>query len=281
MVAPVHLLITGAAGRMGRCLLELASEQKHLRVVAALERPGSRAIGMDTGLLIGRNKSGVIICDDLRGVDVSAIDVAVDFTRPQVTHALAKFCRKAGCAMVVGTTGLDAKQSAYLRKSGQFLPLLWTANFSVGVYLLQKLALTAATMLGKDADIEIIEAHHRYKVDAPSGTALQLGQALAYAQGRDLQEDAVHGRKGRTGTRPAGSIGFHAVRGGDMAGEHHILFAMDGQQVKITHRAFSRTAFATGALQAAAWLAGKPPGLYSMDDLMQAKDELGRKRRKR
>ncbi|MNF99362.1 4-hydroxy-tetrahydrodipicolinate reductase [compost metagenome] len=192
----------------------------------------------------------------------------IDFTLPEVMLKNLAFCRKAGKAMVIGTTGLDAAQKQLLAEAGKDIPIVFAANFSVGVNLSLKLLDMAARVLGDDADIEIIEAHHRHKIDAPSGTALRMGEVIAEALDRDLQKVAVYGREGHTGVRERETIGFATVRGGDVVGDHTVLFACEGERLEITHKASSRMTFAKGAVRAALWLDGREPGLYDMQDVL-------------
>ena len=194
--------------------------------------------------------------------------VLIDFTLPEVMLKNLAFCRKAGKAMVIGTTGLDAAQKQVLAEAGKDIPIVFAANFSVGVNLSLKLLDMAARVLGDDADIEIIEAHHRHKIDAPSGTALRMGEVIADALGRDLQKVAVYGREGHTGARERETIGFATVRGGDVVGDHTVLFACEGERLEVTHKASSRMTFAKGAVRAALWLDGREPGLYDMQDVL-------------
>jgi len=192
----------------------------------------------------------------------------IDFTLPEVMLKNLAICRKNGKAMVIGTTGLDAAQKQLLADAGKDIPIVFAANFSVGVNLSLKLLDLTARVLGDDADIEIIEAHHRHKIDAPSGTALRMGEVIADALGRDLQEVAVYGREGHTGARERDTIGFATVRGGDVVGDHTVLFATEGERLEITHKASSRMTFAKGAVRAALWLDGREPGLYDMQDVL-------------
>ncbi|MNC40930.1 4-hydroxy-tetrahydrodipicolinate reductase [compost metagenome] len=211
---------------------------------------------------------GVPISDDLSKV-VDEFDVLIDFTHPSVTLKNLAFCRKAGKAMVIGTTGFTPEEKQQLAEAGKEIPIVFAANFSVGVNLCLKLLDTAARVLGDDVDIEILEAHHRHKVDAPSGTALRMGEVVAQALGRNLQEVAVYGREGQTGARERQTIGFATVRAGDVVGDHTVLFAAEGERVEITHKASSRMTFAKGAVRAALWLDGRVPGLYDMQDVLE------------
>ncbi len=264
----VRVGITGAAGRMGRTLIEaLAQSGDALVLGAALERPGSSLLGADSGELAGLGANGVPVVADLQSV-LGGIDVLIDFTVPEATLAHLDQCVAAGVALVIGTTGFTAEQQARLESAAGTVALCKASNFSTGVNVCFKLLELAARVLGEDSDIEIYEAHHRHKIDAPSGTALSMGEVVADALGRELREVAVYGREGQTGARERDTIGFATVRGGDIVGDHTVTFAAEGERVEITHKASSRMAFARGALRAANWLAGKPPGLYDMQDVL-------------
>lgn len=217
--------------------------------------------------LASLGRIGVPLSGNLDAV-ADEFDVLIDFTLPEVMLKNLAFCRKAGKAMVIGTTGLDAAQKQLLAEAGKEIPIVFAANFSVGVNLSLKLLDMAARVLGDDADIEIIEAHHRHKIDAPSGTALRMGEVIANALDRDLQKVAVYGREGHTGARERETIGFATVRGGDVVGDHTVLFACEGERLEITHKASSRMTFAKGAVRAALWLDGREPGLYDMQDVL-------------
>jgi len=207
------------------------------------------------------------VCRDLGRV-IDEFDVLIDFTHPTVTLKNLAFCRKHGKAMIIGTTGFSVEEKQLLAEAGKDIPIVFAANFSVGVNLCLKLLDTAARVLGDDVDIEITEAHHRHKVDAPSGTAVRMGEVIADALGRDLKKVAVYGREGQTGARDRETIGFATVRAGDIVGDHTVLFAADGERVEITHKASSRMTFAKGAVRAALWLDGREPGLYDMQDVL-------------
>jgi 4-hydroxy-tetrahydrodipicolinate reductase len=209
----------------------------------------------------------VPLSGDLERV-VDEFDVLIDFTHPTVTLKNLAFCRKAGKAMIIGTTGFTVEEKQLLAEAGKDIPIVFAANFSVGVNLCLKLLDTAARVLGDDVDIEITEAHHRHKVDAPSGTAMRMGEVIADALGRDLKEVAVYGREGQTGARDRQTIGFATIRAGDIVGDHTVLFAADGERVEITHKASSRMTFAKGAVRAALWLEGRDAGLYDMQDVL-------------
>lgn len=263
----IRIAITGAAGRMGRSLIEACHGTAGLRLAVAVERPGSGVIGADAGELAGIGRNGVAIIDDLAQAG-DAYDVLVEFTRPEVTLRHLELCRAAAKRMVIGTTGFTPEQRRQLTAAAADIALVAAPNMSVGVNLCFKLLETAARVLGDEVDIEIVEAHHRHKVDAPSGTALRMGEVVAAALGRDLQSCAVYGREGVTGERDRKTIGFATVRAGDIVGDHTVMFAGLGERVEITHKASSRLTFANGALRAAQWLADRPAGLYDMQDVL-------------
>jgi dihydrodipicolinate reductase len=263
----IRVAVTGAAGRMGRVLIEACQQAEDVALGAAIERPGSSVIGVDAGELAGIGRLGVAVVDDLAAVS-GDFDVLIDFTRPEVTLANLAVCRAAGKRMVIGTTGLDAAQKATLAEAGKEIGIVFAPNMSVGVNLCLKLLDMAARVLGDEVDIEIIEAHHRHKVDAPSGTALAMGETVARALGRDLKECAVYGRQGHTGERDRKTIGFETIRAGDIVGDHTVLFAALGERVEITHKASSRMTFAKGAVRAAQWLMQQESGLYDMQDVL-------------
>lgn len=262
--------ILGAAGRMGRTLIEAIQAYDGLTLSVAVDVPGSSLIGADAGELIGGPKLGVAITDSLDKAVLDA-DVFIDFTVPEATVAHLKLCREAGKKLVVGTTGLSDDQKAMLDAAAGDIAVCFAANYSVGVTLCLKLLDTAAAVLGDDVDIEIIEAHHRHKIDAPSGTALAMGEVVANALGRDLKDCAVYGREGRTGARERSTIGFETIRAGDIVGEHTVMFAADGERIEITHKATSRMNFARGAVRAAHWLGGQDKGLFDMLDVLELK----------
>lgn len=236
-------------------------------LTVALERPGSAFLGKDAGELAGTGATGILIADDL-AAETGGFDVLVDFTRPEVTLRNLEICRAAGRRMVIGTTGFTSEQRRALERAGEEIALVAAPNMSVGVNLCLKLLDTAARVLGDDVDIEIIEAHHRHKIDAPSGTALRMGEVVAQALGRDLKDCAVYGREGQTGERDRKTIGFATVRAGDIVGDHTVLFAGIGERIEITHKASSRMTFANGALRAARWIMGRERGLYDMQDVL-------------
>ena len=265
-----RIAVFGASGKMGRFLLQATLDNPQTAVSAAFDRADSGSIGVDAGVLIGAQTMGISLSDDV-SASLDAFDVAIDFTRPEGTLSLLSICRDAGKALVIGTTGIDEAGKQAIADAANDIPIVFAANFSVGVTLSLKLLETAARVLEEDFDIEVIEAHHRHKVDAPSGTALAMGEAIAGATGRNLAECAVYGREGHTGARDRRTIGFETIRGGDIVGEHTVLFAGEGERLEITHKASSRMTFAKGAVRAASWLAQRAdqPGLYDMQDVLQ------------
>ncbi|MCP9759361.1 4-hydroxy-tetrahydrodipicolinate reductase [Aquitalea sp. S1-19] len=263
---PQNIVIVGAGGRMGRALIESILATPTTRLHAALEREDSGFIGQDAGLFIGQH-TGVAISSDLEAA-LTGADILIDFTRPEGTLQHMQACIAAKVDMIIGTTGFDEAGKAAIRNAGEHIAIVFAANFSVGVNLTFKLLDMAARVLDDGYDIEIIEAHHRHKVDAPSGTALRMGEVIADALGRDLKSCAVYGREGVTGERDPGTIGFATVRGGDIVGDHTALFAALGERVEITHKASSRATFAGGAVRAARWLQDKPHGLFDMQDVL-------------
>ncbi|MCI9877278.1 4-hydroxy-tetrahydrodipicolinate reductase [Pseudomonas koreensis] len=262
-----RIAVMGAAGRMGKTLIEAVQQTPGAGLTAAVDRPDSTLVGADAGELAALGRIGVPLSGDLDRV-VEEFDVLIDFTHPTVTLKNLAFCRKHGKAMIIGTTGFSVEEKQLLAEAGKDIPIVFAANFSVGVNLCLKLLDTAARVLGDDVDIEIMEAHHRHKVDAPSGTAVRMGEVIADALGRDLKRVAVYGREGQTGARERETIGFATVRAGDIVGDHTVLFAADGERVEITHKASSRMTFAKGAVRAALWLDGREPGLYDMQDVL-------------
>jgi 4-hydroxy-tetrahydrodipicolinate reductase len=259
--------VTGCAGRMGRLLVQTIRAHAGLALAGGTEAPGHPAIGRDLGDEAGIGALGLPIGGDAAAL-FAASDVVVDFTLPEATAAHAAIAARAGTALVCGTTGLSADDRAALAAAATAVPVVYAANFSIGVNILIGLTARIAGVLGTEFDIEIVEMHHRMKVDAPSGTALALGEAAARARGADLDVCAVRARDGRVGPRPPGAIGFATLRGGDVVGEHTIVFAGPGERIELTHKAGARTIFAAGAVRAARWTAGHPPGLYGMADVL-------------
>jgi len=262
----VRIVIAGASGRMGRALIEATLNAGGLQLAAALEISGAPALGSDAGESLGR-QTGIAITADVAAA-VAAGDCLIDFTRPDGSMVHAEACAKQGKAVVIGTTGFSARQRDRIGELAGRVPIAMAPNFAVGVNVLFKLVDVAARALGDEFDVEIIEAHHRHKVDAPSGTALKIGEIAAKALGRDLAQTAVHGRSGDTGERPRSAIGFHAVRGGDIVGEHTVMFAGTGERIELVVRSASRMTYAVGALRAARFLQGRSPGLYDMQDVL-------------
>lgn len=267
----IRIAIAGAGGRMGRQLIQAVAQIEGAVLGAALERQGSSLVGADAGELAGLGQSGVAVSDSLDAVR-DEFDVLIDFTRPEGTLTHLAFCRQRGKSMVIGTTGFDEQGKAAIRDAARDIGIVFAANFSVGVNVMLKLLEKAAKVMGDYTDIEIIEAHHRHKVDAPSGTALAMGEAIAGALGRDLNSCAVYAREGHTGERDPQSIGFATVRAGDIVGEHTAMFADIGERVEITHKASSRMTFANGAVRASIWLNDKKNGLFDMKDVLGLDD---------
>jgi 4-hydroxy-tetrahydrodipicolinate reductase len=265
----MRTVIAGVSGRMGRALIEAVTADAGCTLHAAIDRAGSPLVGQDPGAAYG--KPGGARVTDQPAAALAGADVLIDFTRPEATLSYLDACVAAGVPLVIGTTGFDDAGKGRVAAAAQRIPVVFAPNMSVGVTLLMKLAELAAQVLRDGYDIEILEAHHRHKVDAPSGTALGLGQAVARATGRDLARCAIYGREGVTGERDPGTIGFATVRGGDIVGDHTLLFAGIGERIELTHKASSRATFAQGALRAARWLQGRPPGLYDMRDVLDLK----------
>jgi len=261
-----RIAIAGAAGRMGRNLVIACCETDDMELTQALEQDQSPSLGMDSGLLAGLAPNKVLISDHL---DASSYDVLIDFTHPSATTHHVDFCLKHGKKMVVGTTGCDAELEQKMHTAGQEIAIVYAPNMSVGVNLCFKLLQTAAAVLGDSVDIEIIEAHHRHKVDSPSGTALKMGQVVAETLGRKLDDCAVYGREGQTGARERNTIGFETIRAGDIVGEHTVLFAAEGERIEITHKASSRMTFAHGAIRACRWLEQQEKGIFSMQEVLE------------
>jgi 4-hydroxy-tetrahydrodipicolinate reductase len=265
--APTPVVIAGAGGRMGRTLLTLASHDPSLRVVGAFEAPGHAAVGSDAGTLVGATPLGVVVAD--RPADALAPGVVlVDFTWPEPSLEHLRAAAAAGASAVVGTTGFKAEQQREIESIGARAAIVQAANMSVGVTVLTEVVADVARRLGGSFDIEIVEAHHRLKKDAPSGTALALARAAASGRDARLDDWAVYGREGLTGERPGAQLGVMALRGGDVVGDHTVFFFGTGERIELTHRAQSRDAFASGALRAATWVRGRGPRLYSMHDVL-------------
>jgi 4-hydroxy-tetrahydrodipicolinate reductase len=265
---PVKLAIAGAGGRMGRMLVEAALADPGVRITAALDRADRPELGRDCGEFLGRS-TGVAIGADL--AQLAAAEVLIDFTRPEGTLAHLEACRRHGVKMVIGTTGFDDAGKRAIGEASASIGIVFAPNMSVGVNATFRLLEVAAAILASGYDVEIVEAHHRHKVDAPSGTALRMGEVVAAAQGRALKDLAVYAREGVTGERQAGTIGFSSVRGGDIVGDHTVLFAGHGERIEITHRASSRMPYALGSLRAARFIAGRGHGLFDMQDVLGLK----------
>jgi 4-hydroxy-tetrahydrodipicolinate reductase len=259
--------IVGCAGRMGRMLMNAVLEAEGCRLAGGTERPGAATAGVDLGVLLGRGPLDLSVGDDTRAL-FAASDAIIDFTAPAATVAHAALAAELGKILVVGTTGLSNEAEAKLAEAATKAPIVYAPNFSVGVNLLMALTERTAAILGDDYDIEIVEMHHRHKVDAPSGTALGLGRSAAKGRGVALDSVWCKARDGHTGARPKGEIGFATLRGGDVVGDHTVMFAADGERVELTHKASSRAVFAKGAVRAAQWAGQAKPGLYSMRDVL-------------
>jgi 4-hydroxy-tetrahydrodipicolinate reductase len=265
-MSQIRLAIAGASGRMGRMLIEAALRDPQVVLAAAFDRPGTPFIGRDVGEFVGA-ACGVILGDDPRAALADA-DCLIDFTRPEGTLEHLQMASSLGKAVVIGTTGFDAAGKAAIAAAAQQIPVVFAPNMAVGVNAVFKLLEQAARILNQGYDIEVIEAHHRFKVDAPSGTALRMGEVLARELGRDLDACAIYGREGVTGERNSETIGFSTIRGGDIVGDHTVLFAGIGERIEITHKSGSRMPYALGALRAARFLAGRSAGLFDMQDVL-------------
>ncbi len=263
---PFRIAVAGSSGRMGRTLIEAVMKAEDMSLAAALEQPGSPFLGRDAGEFLG-TPCGVIISDDFAAA-LAGVDCLIDFTRPEGTLAHLAACRTHGVAAVIGTTGFATEQKLEIQDFSRDIPITFAPNMAVGVNLVFKLLDTAARILNQGYDIEIIEAHHRHKVDAPSGTALRMGEVVAQALERDLKQVAVYGREGVTGERDSSTIGFATVRGGDIVGDHTVLFAGTGERVEISHKAASRMPYAQGSLRAVRFMAGRKGGLFDMQDVL-------------
>lgn len=266
----MRIAVIGAAGRMGKTLIQAIQDADNVELGAAIVEPGSSLIGADAGEVAGVGKLGVSAVSSLADC-VSDFDVLVDFTTPALTVKNVAFCAEHKKAIVIGTTGLNDDEKAQLSDAAQHTSVVFAPNMSVGVNLTLKLLSLAAEILGDDYDVEVVEAHHRHKVDSPSGTALRMGEVVADALGRDLKECAVYGREGQIGPRTQKEIGFETIRAGDVVGEHSVWFATEGERIEIAHKASSRMTFAKGAVRAAGWLSGKDNGLYDMQDVLNLK----------
>nr|WP_299038784.1 4-hydroxy-tetrahydrodipicolinate reductase [uncultured Psychrobacter sp.] len=263
----INIGVIGAGGRMGRMLIEAVEDNPQTSLSAAIEREGSSLIGADAGEVAAIERLNIKIVDDLVSV-IDDIDVLIDFSLPDATEQNMQTCAEHKVAMVIGTTGFNEQQEQVLTEASKHIPIVYAGNYSTGVNLSLKLLGMAAKAFGNEADVEVIEAHHKHKIDAPSGTAYMMAQAVADARGQNLKEVAVYGREGQTGAREAGSIGIHAIRGGEIIGDHTVMFIADGEMVEITHRARARMTFAAGAVRATIWVIQQKAGQYNMQDVL-------------
>ena len=267
----INVGVIGAGGRMGRMLIEAIQDNPQTILIAAIERQGSSLVGADAGEVAAVGRLDVQIVDDLRSV-INKIDVLIDFSLPAATEQNMQVCAEHNVAMVIGTTGFNEQQEQVLAKASEQVAIVYAGNYSTGVNLSLKLLGMAAKAFGTDADVEVIEAHHKHKIDAPSGTAYMMAEAVAEARGQNLKDVAVYGREGQTGEREAGTIGIHAIRGGEIIGDHTVMFIADGEVVEITHRARARMTFAAGAVRAATWIVQQSAGQYNMQDVLGLND---------
>jgi 4-hydroxy-tetrahydrodipicolinate reductase len=265
---PLRVVVCGVAGRMGGRVLQAVRAEDGMQVVGATERPDSAQVGLDAGTAAGGPSAGVTVSASLEAALASGADVAIDFTAPTAAQHHARICAGRKVALVVGTTGIPPEGRADIAARAREVPIVLAPNMSVGVNALFRLVAEAARALGPSYEVEIVETHHRAKKDAPSGTALRLAEVAADALKLDRRSAFVYERHGDTGARRPGSIGLQAVRGGDVVGDHTVFFFADGERLELTHRATSRDNFARGAVRAARWVAGKPPGLYDMQDVL-------------
>jgi 4-hydroxy-tetrahydrodipicolinate reductase len=265
-----RIAICGAAGRMGRALIHAVDARTDVTLAAAIERKGNSLIGADAGEMAALSPKGVQISQSLAS-QIDLVDVVIDFTSPEATIANIALCRQEGKGIVIGTTGLSEAQKQLLVEASHDIPIVYSGNYSVGVNVSLKLLELAAKAFGDTVDVDVLEAHHRFKVDAPSGTALMMGEAVASALGRDLKDVACYAREGHTGARDRKTIGFQSIRGGDIVGDHTVYFMGEGERVEIRHVATSRMNFANGAVRAAAWLKTRSAGLYDMRDVLGLK----------
>lgn len=264
----INIAIVGAAGRMGKILIEACAEDENSQLSVATEHPESSLIGADAGEVAGVGKNGVHIVANLNDAP-NDFDVLIDFTRPEPTLKHLAWCVTNNKSMIIGTTGFSDAEKAEIDAAGEKVSIVFAANFSIGVTLTLKLLEIASRALGDSVDIEVIEAHHRHKIDAPSGTALKMGEVIADTLDRDLKEHGVYSRKGVTGERKRKEIGFQTIRAGDIVGEHTVMFADVGERVEITHKASSRMTFAKGAVRSANWVTKQAPNVYDMQDVLE------------
>ena len=267
----IKIGVIGAGGRMGRMLIEAIQDNLQTTLSAAIERQGSSLVGADAGEVATIGRLDVQIVDDLQAV-INDIDVLIDFSLPDATEKNMQICAEHNVAMVIGTTGFNKQQEQVLEKASEHIAIVYAGNYSTGVNLSLKLLGMAAKAFGTEADVEIIEAHHKHKIDAPSGTAYMMAEAVAEARGQKLKDVAVYGREGQTGAREAGTIGIHAIRGGEIVGDHTVMFIADGEVVEITHRARERMTFAAGAVRATTWVVAQAAGQYNMQDVLGLND---------
>ena len=263
----MKIAVAGVNGRMGRCIVEACETGEDINFSAATVKPGSELVGIDAGELLGLGPMNIPLVGDL-AQSVNQFDILIDFTQPEASMENLSVCVQHHRGMIIGTTGFNPAQIQQIEAAAETIPIVFAPNMSVGVNLCLKLLDTAARIMNDDIDIEIIEAHHRHKLDAPSGTALAMGQVIAKALGRDLDDCAVYGRQGRTAERERKTIGFETIRAGDIVGEHTVMFAGIGERIEISHKASSRMTFAKGAVRAATWLHGRPAGLFDMQDVL-------------
>lgn len=266
----VKIGVMGAGGRMGKMLIQAVAQNPNTTLSAGIERAGSSLIGVDAGELVNLPTANVKLVDDLSQV-IDNIDVLIDFSLPESTAKNVQLCAEKGVNMVIGTTGLNDEQTSFLNKASEKIAIVYAGNYSTGVNLSLKLIEMASKAFGETADVEIIEAHHKHKIDAPSGTAYMMAEAVANARGQNLKDVAIYGREGQTGQRQQGTIGIHAIRGGEIVGDHTVMFITDGEVVEITHKARERMTFATGAVRASKWVHDKSHGLYDMQDVLNLK----------
>lgn len=270
----IRIGILGAAGRMGKMLVQASENNPNTRLQVAVDREGSSLIGVDAGELVGIDRLNVKISDNLEDI-IDQIDVLIDFSLPESTVKAVKLCQQHKIAMVIGTTGLTEEQNEVVYSASQKISIVYAGNYSTGVNVSLKLIELAAKAFGSEADIEVLEAHHKHKIDAPSGTAYMMAEAAANARNQNLAEVAVYGREGQTGAREDGTIGIHAIRGGEIIGDHTVMLIADGEIVEITHKARERMTFASGAVKAANWVAQKNQsnnfGLFDMQDVLNLK----------
>jgi len=266
----INCIVTGAAGRMGRRIVDIVLETNGTDIACATERPGHDIIGMDIGDFLGLGKKGCAVADDLRHI-IDMGDVVIDFTTPETTMQNIRTAAKSGKAMVVGTTGLGKDDLKEIKRLSKKIPLVVAPNMSVGVNLLLKVLAEMASVLDEDYDVDIVETHHRHKKDAPSGTALKMAQVVASARGRSLDKVGAFTRHGIIGERKRGEIGVQTLRIGDVVGDHTVIFGTLGERIEVTHKASSRDVFARGAVRAAQWVVGKPAGIYDMQDVLGIK----------